>query len=235
MARDVSDSTLVTSRDQLVAWSEAGAKPPEQFRIGTEHEKLPFYRADLRPVPYAGRAGQGGIRALIDGMQNALGWEPIVESGNAIGLYDGVGGAISLEPGGQFELSGAPLASVYETKAELDHHFRTLKTVAEPLGIEFLDLGMSPKWTRHEAPVMPKQRYQIMARYMPTVGTHGLDMMFRTCTVQTNFDYASEADMVKKLRVSLALQPLITALFANSPFTDGKLNGYLSMRSEIWR
>jgi glutamate--cysteine ligase len=235
MARDVSDSTLVTSRDQLVAWSEAGSKPPEQFRIGTEHEKLPFYHADLRPVPYAGRAGQGGIRALLDGMQNALGWEPIVEGGNTIGLYDGAGGAISLEPGGQFELSGAPLASVYETKAELDHHFQTLKTVTEPLGIEFLDLGMSPKWTRHETPVMPKQRYQIMARYMPTVGTHGLDMMFRTCTVQTNFDYAGEADMVKKLRVSLALQPLITALFANSPFTDDKLNGYLSMRSEIWR
>jgi glutamate--cysteine ligase len=235
MARDVSDSTLVTSRDQLVAWSEAGSKPQDQFRIGTEHEKLPFYHADLRPVPYAGRTDQGGIRALLDGMQKALGWEPIVEGGNAIGLYDGVGGAISLEPGGQFELSGAPLASVYETKAELDHHFQTLKTVAEPLGIEFLDLGMSPKWTRHETPIMPKQRYQIMARYMPTVGTDGLDMMFRTCTVQTNFDYASEADMVKKLRVSLALQPLITALFANSPFTDGKLNGYLSMRSEIWR
>ena len=116
MARDVSDSTPVTSRDQLVAWSEAGAKPPEQFRIGTEHEKLPFYRADLRPVPYAGRAGQGGIRALLDGMQKALGWEPIVEGGNSIGLYDGAGGAISLEPGGQFELSGAPLASVHETE-----------------------------------------------------------------------------------------------------------------------
>ncbi|WP_297295965.1 glutamate--cysteine ligase [uncultured Methylovirgula sp.] len=235
MARDVSDPTPVTSRDELVAWSEAGAKVPAQFRIGTEHEKLPFYQADRRPVPYAGRLEQGGIRALLEGMQEELDWEPIVEAGNIIGLYDSFGGAISLEPGGQFELSGAPLASVHETRAETLRHFAALKTVAAPLDIGFLALGMSPKWTRAETPMMPKQRYAIMARYMPKVGAYGLDMMFRTCTVQTNFDYADEADMVTKLRVSLALQPLITALFANSPFADGKLNGYLSMRSEIWR
>jgi len=235
MARDVSDPTPVTSRDELVAWSEAGAKPLAQFRMGTEHEKFPFYRADLRPVPYDGRPGQGGIRALLDGMQVELGWQPIVEAGHIIGLYDSVGGAISLEPGGQFELSGAPLSNVHETKAETLRHFAALEKVAAPLDIGFLGLGMSPKWTRAETPMMPKQRYAIMARYMPQVGTRGLDMMFRTCTVQTNFDYASEADMVKKLRVSLALQPLITALFANSPFTDARLNGFLSMRSEIWR
>ncbi len=235
MARDVSDLTPVTSRDQLVAWCEAGAKPPAEFRIGTEHEKLAFYRADLRPVPYAGRGAQGGIRALLEGMQAELGWAPIVEAGHIIGLYDEAGGAISLEPGGQFELSGAPLASAHATRAELDSYFTALKRVAAPLDIGFLDLGMSPKWTRAETPMMPKQRYEIMAGYMPKVGTLGLDMMFRTCTVQTNFDFSSEADMVKKLRVALALQPLITALFANSPFTEGKLNGYLSMRSEIWR
>jgi glutamate--cysteine ligase len=235
MARDVSDPTPVTSRDELVAWIEAGARSPTQFRIGTEHEKLPFYRADLRPVPYKGRDGHGGIHTLLKGMQKQLGWEPIIESGQIIGLFDANGGAISLEPGGQFELSGAPLANVHETEVELEKHFRALKAVAEPLGIGFLGLGMSPKWTRSETPVMPKQRYDIMARYMPKVGTRGLDMMFRTCTVQTNLDYASEADMVKKLRLALALQPLITALFANSPFTDNKLNGFLSMRSEIWR
>jgi glutamate--cysteine ligase len=235
MARDVSDSTPVTSRDQLVAWCETGAKPPEQFRIGTEHEKLPFYRADLRPVPYDGRGAQGGIRALLEGMQAELGWAPIVEAEHIIGLYDEAGGAVSLEPGGQFELSGAPLASAHATQAEFDTYFAALRKVSDRHGIGFLDLGMSPKWTRAEAPMMPKQRYAIMARYMPKVGTLGLDMMFRTCTVQTNFDFSSEADMVKKLRVALALQPTITALFANSPFTDGKLNGYLSMRSEIWR
>jgi glutamate--cysteine ligase len=235
MARDVSDPTPLTSRDELVAWLEAGARTPAQFRIGTEHEKLPFYENDLRPVPYTGRGGEDGIRSLLTGMQAALGWEPIVESGHIIGLFDAAGGAISLEPGGQFELSGAPLRSVHETKAELDRHFAALKGVAAPLGINFLGLGMSPKWTRAETPKMPKQRYDIMARYMPKVGTLGLDMMFRTCTVQTNLDFASEADMVKKLRVALALQPLITALFANSPFTNGKLNGFLSMRSEIWR
>jgi glutamate--cysteine ligase len=235
MARDVSDPTPVTSRDQLVAWCEAGAKPPAEFRIGTEHEKLPFYRADLRPVPYAGRGAQGGIRALLEGMQSELGWAPIIEQGHIIGLYDEANGAVSLEPGGQFELSGAPRADAHATKAEFDWYFAALRKVSAPLDIGFLDLGMSPKWTRAEVPMMPKQRYEIMARYMPKVGTLGLDMMFRTCTVQTNFDFSGEADMVKKLRVALALQPLVTALFANSPFTDGKLNGYLSMRSEIWR
>jgi glutamate--cysteine ligase len=235
MARDVSDPTPVTSRDELVAWCEAGAKPAAQFRIGTEHEKFPFYRADLAPVPYAGRGAQGGIRALLEGMQTRLGWEPIIETGHIIGLFDAAGGAISLEPGGQFELSGAPFVNVHETQAELDRHFAALKAVAVPLGIGFLGIGMSPKWTRAETPMMPKQRYEIMSRYMPKVGALGLDMMFRTCTVQTNLDFASEADMVKKLRVGLALQPLITALFANSPFTEGKLNGFLSMRSEIWR
>jgi glutamate--cysteine ligase len=237
MARDVSDLTPITSRDQLVAWGEAGAKPRDQFRVGTEHEKLPFYEADHAPVPYPGlpSLGKGGIRALLEGMQAELGWTPIIENDHIIGLSDAASGAaITLEPGGQFELSGAPLQSVHTTKAELAKHFAALKRVAGPLGIGFLGLGMSPKWRRDEAPHMPKRRYEIMAKYMPKVGTMGLDMMFRTCTVQANFDYASEADMVKKLRVSLALQPLITALFANSPLTDGKLNGFLSMRSEIW-
>ncbi len=180
--------------------------------------------------------GRQGIRALLEGMQTELGWRPIAEGDHIIGLYDEAsGGAISLEPGGQFELSGAPLDTIHATKAEITRHFSALAKVAEPSGIGFLGLGMSPKWRRDETPQMPKRRYEIMAKYMPRVGKLGLDMMLRTATVQANFDYANEADMVKKLRVSLALQPLITALFANSPFTDGKLNGFLSMRSEIWR
>jgi glutamate--cysteine ligase len=233
MARDVVDSEVVESRDALVAWLETGCSPAGPFRVGTEHEKIPFYRADRSPVPYE---GMRGIRALLAGMRGKLGWEPIEDQGALIGLYDAKGGgAISLEPGGQFELSGAPLGDAHATAEELDRHLAVCRLVAEPLGIGFLALGMSPKWTLAETPSMPKSRYAIMARYMPKVGTRGLDMMFRTATVQANLDYASEKDMVLKLRVGLALQPAITALFANSPFTDGKLNGLLSARSEIWR
>jgi glutamate--cysteine ligase len=233
MARDVVDATPIQSRDELVAWIAAGEKPESAFRVGTEHEKVPFYHADHSPVPYA---GPRGIRALLEGMGGLLGWEPIMEGETIIGLADVTGGgAISLEPGGQFELSGAPLATIHQTCAELNAHLAQIKEIAAPLGIGFLSLGMSPKWTRAQTPVMPKGRYKIMAGYMPKVGSYGLDMMFRTATVQANLDFSSEADMVKKLRVSLALQPLATALFANSPFTDAKPNGFLSMRSEIWR
>src|SRR6202023_4262873 len=238
MARDVTDSTPITSRDQLIAWIEAGARPPEQFRIGTEHEKIPFYPPGRSPVSYEGRParGQGGIRALLEGMQKRVGWATVNDGPNIIGLYDATSGAgISLEPGGQFELSGAPFDTIHQTNAELDGHFSGLGAVAAPLGIGFLSLGMSPKWRLGEIPLMPKQRYAIMAKYMPKVGSRGLEMMFRTCTVQANLDFSSEADMVKKLRVSLALQPVATALFANSAFTEGKPNGFLSFRSEIWR
>ncbi|WP_020184280.1 glutamate--cysteine ligase [Methylopila sp. 73B] len=233
MARDQIDPTFITSRDELVAWFEAGSKPAESFRIGTEHEKFPFRRADLSPVPYE---GTDGIRALLEGMQLLLGWEPIMEDGRIIGLFDVTGGgAISLEPGGQFELSGAPLETIHQTCSELHAHLAQVRQVAEPLGVGFLGLGMSPKWTLAETPVMPKGRYDIMTRYMPKVGARGLDMMYRTSTVQVNLDFSSEADMVHKLRVSLALQPIATALFANSPFTEGKPNGFVSARSEIWR
>lgn len=234
MARDVTDTTPIESGTQLVEWIEKGLKPREAYLIGTEHEKFPFYRNDLSPVPYA---GDRGIEAILAGMEKSLGWEPIMEGDHAIGLADsaGKGGAISLEPGGQFELSGAPLATLHETEAELEDHLTRLRAVAAPLGIGFLGLGHSPTWSRAETPVMPKRRYNIMRAYMPKVGSRGLDMMLRTCTVQVNLDFSSEADMVTKLRVSLALQPVATALFANSPFSDGKPNGYLSMRSEIWR
>jgi len=233
MARDQVDMTPIETRDELVAWFEAGIKPKADFRIGTEHEKFAFTVEGYRPVPYEGRRS---IRALLEGMQHLLGWEPINENGNIIGMFDVTGGgAISLEPGGQFELSGAPVETVHQTCSELMAHLAQLKEVAEPLGIGFLGLGMTPTWTRADVPTMPKGRYKIMTAYMPKVGTLGLDMMYRTCTVQTNLDFSSEADMVKKLRVSLALQPVATALFANSPFTEGKPNGFLSFRSEIWR
>jgi glutamate--cysteine ligase len=233
MARDQVDMTPLRTRDELVAWFEQGCKPKSRFRIGTEHEKFAFTAAGCRPVPYEGRHG---IRAVLLGMQSMLGWEPITEGPNIIGLADVTGGgAISLEPGGQFELSGAPLETVHQTSAELAAHLAQLREVARPLGVNFMSLGMTPDWTRADMPMMPKGRYRIMTAYMPKVGRLGLDMMYRTCTVQTNLDFASEADMVKKLRVSLALQPVGTALFANSPFTEGRPNGFLSFRSEIWR
>jgi glutamate--cysteine ligase len=233
MARDQVDMTPIATRDELVAWFEAGIKPKSEFRIGTEHEKFAFTTDRRRPVPYEGARG---IRALLEGMQHLLGWEPIVENGNIIGLFDVTGGgAISLEPGGQFELSGAPVESVHQTASELMAHLAQVKEVAQPLGIGFLGMGMTPDWSRADMPMMPKGRYRIMTAYMPKVGKLGLDMMYRTCTVQTNLDFSSEADMVRKLRVSLALQPIATAMFANSPFTEGKPNGFLSFRSEIWR
>ncbi|MDK9695950.1 MAG: glutamate--cysteine ligase [Siculibacillus sp.] len=233
MARDTTDDRPIESSDALVAWIEAGARPRDRWKLGTEHEKFPFRRADLAPVPYGGEAG---IRALLDGLRAGGGWEPIFDGDAIIGLADDQGGgAISLEPGGQFELSGAPLLDVHATKREFDAHLADLFAVAEPLGVGFAGLGASPKWSLAETPVMPKSRYAIMRAYMPKVGSRGLDMMFRTSTVQVNLDFSSEADMAAKLRVGLALQPLATALFAASPFLDGKPSGFLSTRSEIWR
>src|SRR6202162_2895219 len=233
MARDQVDMTPIETRDELVAWFAAGIKPKSQFRLGTEHEKFAFTIEGHRPVPYDGRRS---IRALLEGMQHLLGWEPIIEEGNIIGLFDVTGGgAISLAPGGQFELSGARVETVHQTSVELMAHLAQVKEIARPLGIGFLGIGLTPSWSRADMPMMPKGRYRIMTGYMPKVGKLGLDMMYRTCTVQTNLDFSSEADMVMKLRVALALQPVATALFANSPFTEGKPNGFLSFRSEIWR
>lgn len=233
MARDTTDSRPVESRDQLVGWLEKGNKPREDWRIGTEHEKFGFYTADYTPVPYE---GENGIRALLEGMREKLGWEAITDGGRIIGLAgpDGMG-AISLEPGGQFELSGAPLANIHQTCSESNRHLAKVKSVAGELGIAFLGVGSSPKWSLAETPRMPKNRYEIMTNYMPKVGSRGLDMMYRTCTIQTNLDFSSEADMRQKLQVSLKLQPLASALFARSPFTEGKPNGLLSWRCDLWR
>ena len=220
---------LIEDRDDLIAAFAKGEKPRERWRIGTEHEKFVYRLADHRAPSYE---EPGGIHALLIGLTK-FGWEPIHEGGHVIAL-SGPDGAISLEPAGQFELSGAPLDNLHETCCEAGRHLAQVKEVGEKLGIGFLGLGFWPDKTRAELPVMPKGRYDIMLRHMPRVGSLGLDMMLRTCTIQTNLDYASEADMVKKFRVSLALQPLATALFANSPFTEGKPNGYLSYRSHIW-
>lgn len=233
--QDSSPSPPVGSRDELVAWIAAGSKPPKAWRIGTEHEKFLFHVDTLGPVPYA---GPRGVRALMQSLIDRFGWLPIMEGNNIIALKrpDGeAGGTVSLEPGGQFELSGEPLRSVHEVGAETHTHLTQCLGVGAPLGIGFLGAGFSPNWTLEETPRMPKQRYGVMTRYMPQVGSRGLDMMYRTCTIQVNLDFADEADMVKKFRVSLALQPIATAIFACSPFADGKPNGFLSLRSEVWR
>lgn len=233
MARDTTDETPISSTDDLVAYMEAGNKPAEKWRIGTEHEKFPFYTADHSPVPYE---GPSGIRAILEGMQAKLGWDPILDEGKIIGLGEPTGkGAISLEPGGQFELSGAPLSTIHQTCREMNAHLAQVREIADPLGIRFLGVGGSPKWTLAETPRMPKSRYAIMANYMPKVGHEGLDMMYRTCTIQANLDFSSETDMRRKMQVSMKLQSIATALFASSPFTDGKPNGLLSWRGNIWR
>lgn len=233
MAGDDTSSPLIDSRADLIEAMERGCKPEADWRIGTEHEKHVFHTNPLRPVTYE---GPQGIRALLDGVQQATGWTPFYDRDNPIGLRnDAVAGGISLEPGGQFELSGAPMADLHGTAAEMDEHMRVTKAVAAPLDIHFLGLGVTPLWSVDQIPAMPKSRYAIMTPYMEKVGTLGTSMMYRSATVQANLDFSSEADMVKKLRVSLALQPVATALFANSPFAGGRDTGFLSFRSEIWR
>jgi len=222
-------SPIIESRDQLIANFARGEKPADRWRIGTEHEKFVYRQGDHAAPSWD---EPGGIRDLLNELQQ-YGWQPVEEGGKIIAL-NGADGSVSLEPAGQFELSGAPLDNLHQTCAETGRHLEQVKAAGEKLGIGFLGLGMWPDKRRDELPIMPKGRYAIMLRHMPRVGSMGLDMMLRTCTIQVNLDYASEADMVKKFRVGLALQPLATALFANSPFTEGKPNGFLSYRSHIW-
>ncbi|HNR92832.1 MAG TPA: glutamate--cysteine ligase [Dokdonella sp.] len=227
----------ITQRGQLVESIASGARPPADWRIGTEHEKFGFRIPDattsadeaLRPPTWE---GPHGIGALLEGLTR-FGWERVEENGRLIALLRDQA-SVTLEPAGQLELSGAPLVSIHETCREVGGHLKEVKSVADALGIGFLGMGFQPKWSRADMPWMPKGRYKIMREYMPKVGSLGLDMMTRTCTVQVNLDFANEADMVKKFRVSLALQPIATALFADSPFTEGRPNGYLSYRSHIW-
>ena len=224
-----SNAAVIEDRAQLVGYFAQGEKPKDRWRIGTEHEKFVFSTADHHAPSYD---EPGGIRDLLMAL-TSFGWKPVEERGKVIALA-GPDGTVSLEPAGQFELSGAPLDNLHETCAEAGRHLKQVKAAGDKLGIGFLGLGMWHDKTRAELPIMPKGRYDIMLRHMPRVGSLGLDMMLRTCTIQVNLDYASEADMAKKFRVGLALQPLATALFANSPFTEGKPNGFLSFRSNIW-
>ena len=229
MARDTTDDTPISSIDELAGWMAAGCKPQEKWRIGTEHEKFVYDLVDHHAPSYD---EPGGIRDLLMALTE-FGWTPIEEGGKVIAMK-GADGTVSLEPAGQLELSGAPLENLHETCCETGRHLQQVKAIGDRIGKGYLGLGMWPDKTREALPIMPKGRYGIMLRHMPRVGSRGRDMMLLTCTIQVNLDYASEADMVQKFRVSLALQPLATALFANSPFTEGKPNGYLSYRSHIW-
>ena len=228
-ARPSAPGAPVEDRRQLIEYIEAGCKPKSDWRIGTEHEKFVFHLETLKPAPYEGR---WGIAALLDGMKR-FGWQPVMENGKTIALsIDSC--AISLEPGGQLELSGAPLDTIHQTCDEVHNHLAQVKEVASEIGVGLIGVGFHPKWKREDIPWMPKGRYSIMRDYMPKRGSLGLDMMLRTCTVQVNLDFDSEADMIKKFRVGLALQPIATALFADSPFVEGQPTGYFSYRSHVW-
>ena len=226
-------SSIIKDFGQLVEWLAKGEKPAADWRIGTEHEKFLFHRDSLRPVAYD---GDSGVEAMLHALCKVIGDKatPIIEKGKIIGVKDGDGGSVSLEPGGQLELSGAPLSNLHQTCAETGRHLRHMRAVSSALGVGMLGIGFQPKWRRDDISWMPKGRYQIMRNHMPKVGTMGLDMMLRSCTVQVNLDYADEADMRRKFRTSLALQPIATALFANSPFKDGKPSGWLSGRAHVW-
>jgi len=224
-------SEPITNKSQLVDYLASGCKARENWRIGTEHEKFAYRLDDLRPLDYEGEQGVGVMLAKLP----RFGWNPVSEDGNVIALLQDDGSSITLEPAGQLELSGAPLSTIHETCKEVGTHLQQVKAVAAEMGIGFFGVGYQPKWPRTEMPWMPKNRYAIMQKYMPTRGNLGLDMMQSTCTVQVNLDFDSEATMVKMFRVSLALQPIATALFANSPFLEGKPNGHQSWRSRIWR
>ncbi len=221
----------IERHEQLAEYLAEGCKPRDDWRIGTEHEKFGYCRDTLQPLPYA---GERSITAILKALRDGFGWAPVLEGGNIIGLEKD-GANVSLEPGGQLELSGAPLLSIHETCDEVNAHLKDVRTAASEIGVRFIGLGAAPIWTHEQMPMMPKGRYKLMTEYMGRVGTHGTQMMYRTCTVQVNLDFGSEADMVKKMRVALALQPVATALFANSPFFEGKINGHKSWRSRIWR
>ena len=221
----------ITSRNELLSWFEVGCKPKEKWRVGTEHEKFGFCKSDLSPIPYG---GEKGIQKVLSGMAASFDWQPIEENGHIVALKRGLAG-VTLEPGGQLELSGAPLETIHQTQDEINEHLSQLAVVCLQMGVTFLGIGVQPKWAFEQIPWMPKGRYKIMRQYLPGKGRHSLDMMTRTATVQANLDFDSEADMVAKFRLLMALQPIATALFANSPFIDGKPNGFQSFRAEIWR
>jgi len=221
----------IERHEQLAEYLSSGCKPREDWRIGTEHEKFGYTRDTLTPLPYD---GPRSIKAVLEGLREKFGWQPVEEAGKIIGLVKD-GANVSLEPGGQLELSGAPLETIHQTCDEVNEHLREVREVADQIGVEFIGLGAAPIWTHEQMPMMPKGRYRLMTGYMDKVGTMGKTMMYRTCTVQVNLDFSSEADMVQKMRVALALQPVATALFANSPFIDGKPNGHKSWRSRVWR
>ncbi|WP_417724653.1 glutamate--cysteine ligase [Salipiger sp.] len=221
----------IERRDQLAEYLESGCKPKEDWRIGTEHEKFGYLSDTHEPLPYD---GPRSIRAVLEGLRDRHGWAPVEEGGHLIGLTK-YGANVSLEPGGALELSGAPLETIHQTCDEVNVHLREVKGISDELGVGFIGLGAAPEWMHSEMPLMPKGRYKLMDAYMGRVGTTGTTMMRRTCTVQVNLDFGSEADMVKKMRVALALQPVATALFANSPFFEGRPNGLKSYRSYVWR
>ena len=219
------------SVEELIADLAAGETPRADWRVGTEHEKIGIYADTRERVPYEGKRGIG---ALLGRIAKADGWDPVTEAGNVIALLKD-SASITLEPGGQLELSGAPLVTAAQTCSEFNRHVDLVKRESRDFGIEWLALGIDPFHSVDATPRMPKARYGIMRDYLPTRGTSGLLMMHSTATVQANYDYADESDMVAKMQMALACSPITSALFANSPISEGRANGYISKRVEIWR
>ncbi|MGY3437963.1 MULTISPECIES: glutamate--cysteine ligase [unclassified Marinovum] len=226
-----SGGSPIEHHDQLAEYLSSGCKPKQDWRIGTEHEKFGYCKDSLKPLPFE---GERSIEAVLEGLRDRHEWAEVREGGKLIGLEKD-GANVSLEPGGALELSGAPMETIHQTCDEVNQHLREVKDIADEIGVGFIGLGAAPIWDHDEMPLMPKGRYKLMDAYMGKVGTMGRSMMRRTCTVQVNLDFGSEADMVQKMRVAIALQPVATALFANSPFFEGKKNGHKSWRSRIWR
>lgn len=223
-------SPVIENKQQLADYLASGCKPPEDWRIGTEHEKFVFHRENLKPLAYD---EPNGIRKILEGLMT-FGWQPVMEGEHIIALKQDDKSSVSLEPAGQLELSGAPLETIHQTCKEVGTHLQQVKKLASEMNIGFLGLGYNPKWPQETMPWMPKGRYKIMQKYMPKKGKFGLHMMQNTCTVQVNLDFCSEQKMIQMFKISLALQPIATALFANSPFRDGKPTGFLSYRSHMW-
>jgi glutamate--cysteine ligase len=221
----------VASVEELVDFLRRWEKPRDRWRVGTEHEKIGLYEADHAPVPYE---TERGIGTLLERIAEVDGWGRITEGPNVIALEKD-GASITLEPGGQFELSGAPLRTIHETCDEFHRHLDLMKRVSEPLGIVWLGLGMHPIHGVDRIPRMPKERYAIMQSYLPKRGALALDMMFTTATVQANYDFADEADMVAKMRAAMGLTPIVSAMFANSSLSGGKANGFVSRRLHVWQ
>jgi glutamate--cysteine ligase len=227
---DEKDAVPVRSREDLLTYFSSAEKPADKWRIGSEHELVGVIRATGEPPPYD---GPHGIAALFAKFAANNG-QPVLENGHTIALARG-DAQLTIEPGGQFELAARPVSDDHELVSDLKTYVAELGKASKDLGLAWLSIGLRPFGGRFDVPIMPKQRYDVMRAYMPTVGTRGLDMMLRTATVQANLDFGSEADAASKMKVTYGVSSILTALWAASPIVEDRVSGYQSYRAWIWR